>query len=92
MKIFLFNFRFSEPREGSVKSDDVNDFDRFEDIGDDGTSENAGKNRPVGVHAKNYICKFCGRKYFAENKLQQHIVKHGNWKRHLVDFHALASI
>lgn len=92
MKIFSFNCRLSEPRGGSVKSDDVSDSDRSEDIGDDGTSENAGKNRLVGAHAKNHICKFCGKKYHAENKLQQHIVTHGNWKRHLVDFHVLASI
>lgn len=91
MNIFLFNFRLGEPREGSVESDDVND--RFEeDIGDDGTSGNVTKKRRVKVFAKKHICKFCGKKYFAENSLLQHIVDHGNWERHLVEIHVSASI
>lgn len=67
----------SESNKGSVQNAN-DDSDRIDDVEDISTSDNAPKKRRIVVHEKKHVCKHCGRKYFAENKLQQHIVEHGN--------------
>lgn len=76
---FISNRRSNEQREGTREAiDSDGECDRDDNIGNDSPSDNIVKKRRVAVYEKKYVCKHCGKKYFAENKLELHIVEHGN--------------
>lgn len=61
----------SERNEASVCSEDSIDAEN------NSTSDNARK-RTIRASEKKFACKYCGKKYFAENRLKRHFDMHGN--------------